>query len=400
MVNLLIVDDETELVKNIAGYLTSYPGEFKVLTAHSAEQGEQLLAREEVHILLTDVRLPGKDGIELVRRALKLRPTLRVVVMTAFPSPEIHKAALEAGALRYAEKPLDLEELRELLLATAAEERGWSGSVGGLEIFDIAQLLALTGKSKTIRVSCGQDRGVLVFESGQLVHASTSTLEGCEAFFVMAGWAEASFEELKGNRGRKYPRNVTMSTTNLMLEAARLRDEARAAGSHDQVFPLDETVSEVSQAARADLWPVSELAPQGRERKETRGMPIKEHLSQLQGIEGFMGAAVFAATGEMLDSLTSANIDIKTVGTFANNALLNAQKATDQMGVGRGNLVQIRAPQATVIMRCLNEATDFATTAAGKAHFHTVVVMNPEGNIGMGVMVLDKIVGKIAEEFH
>ena len=129
-------------------------------------------------------------------------------------------------------------------------------------------------------------------------------------------------------------------------------------------------------------------------------MAVKDHLEDFQSIEGFRGVAVFTAQGEMIEGLAQAKVDVKTIGMFANNALLNAQKATDQMGVGRGNLVQIRAPEAIVLMRCLNEATDFAATAEGKAHFHAVVVMGPEGNTGMATMLLDRAVGKIAEELR
>ncbi len=127
-------------------------------------------------------------------------------------------------------------------------------------------------------------------------------------------------------------------------------------------------------------------------------MAIKDLLTEFESIEGFRGVGVFSAQGEMLDGIAKSDLDIKTVGTFANNALLNAQKATDAMGVGRGNMMTLRAPEATVMMRCLNEATDFAATKAGKAHFHTVVVMAPESNTGMAAMVLDKVVTKIADE--
>ena len=127
-------------------------------------------------------------------------------------------------------------------------------------------------------------------------------------------------------------------------------------------------------------------------------MAMKDHLGEFEDVQGFQGAAVFTAQGEMLEGIAKGKLDIKTVGLFANNALLNAQKATDQMGVGRGNMVQIRAPEALVLMRCLNEATDFAATKDGKAHFHCVVVLEPEGNIGMAGMVLDKVVAKIADE--
>jgi predicted regulator of Ras-like GTPase activity (Roadblock/LC7/MglB family) len=126
-------------------------------------------------------------------------------------------------------------------------------------------------------------------------------------------------------------------------------------------------------------------------------MGVKDNLAMLQGAEGFLGAAVFTSAGEILESVAVGGQDMKTIGMFANNALLNAQKATDAMGVGRGNMMQVRAPQAIVLMRCLNEATDFAATSKGKAHFHTVVLMSPEGNVGMAGMLLDKVVGEIAE---
>ena len=107
---------------------------------------------------------------------------------------------------------------------------------------------------------------------------------------------------------------------------------------------------------------------------------------------GNLASKMFA---EAVEKRTNGQIKITI---YANNALLNAQKATDQMGVGRGNFMQIRAPQAIVLMRCLNEATDFAAVKEGKAHFHTVVVLSPEGNIGMAGMMLDKAVVKIADE--
>jgi len=126
-------------------------------------------------------------------------------------------------------------------------------------------------------------------------------------------------------------------------------------------------------------------------------MNIREQLSTFSDIVGFRGAAVFSPQGEMIDGVTRDGLDINSVGLLANNALLNAQKATDQMGIGRGNLMQIRAQQGIVLMRCYNEATDFAATNTGKAHFHMVVVMEPEGNVGMANMALDKVVGDIAE---
>jgi hypothetical protein len=70
------------------------------------------------------------------------------------------------------------------------------------------------------------------------------------------------------------------------------------------------------------------------------------------------------------------------------------------MDVGRGQLVHVDAPKAHVIARCLNEATDFATTASGRAHLHVVLVLDKEGNLAMGKMKLESIIKELAQYFR
>ena len=91
---LLLVDDELPLLRNLASYLGSFEGEFDVLTAPTAEDALDILEKHgSVSVLLTDIRLPGMDGIELVRRVSDLRPDLSVLVMTAFPFPPERRLA-------------------------------------------------------------------------------------------------------------------------------------------------------------------------------------------------------------------------------------------------------------------------------------------------------------------
>ena len=397
MIRLLVVDDEAQLVRNIAEYLRSFADEFDVSTAGTGEEGVDAVAASGPEVLLTDVRLPGIDGLEVVRRALATKPDLKVVVMTAFGSSELRDIALREGAIRFVEKPVDLEELRALLLDIAGAGQGWSGQVGGLDIFDVAQLLALSGKSKVVRVRRGKEQGALAFEHGTLAHASTPEVSGEEAFYRMAAWEGGTFEEVPSRSGRRYPKNIRMSTTQLMIEAARLRDEAE----RDRSLTTGKKTRDAAGVADRKREPAPPALNRGAHhgtRKEAVLMAIRDHLNELQGVEGFQAAAIFSAQGEMLEGFTTTKMDIKTVGAFANNALLNAQKATDQMGVGRGNRLQIGAPQATILLRCLNEATDFAATAAGKAHFHAIVVLTPDGNAGMASMILEKALAKIADE--
>jgi CheY-like chemotaxis protein/predicted regulator of Ras-like GTPase activity (Roadblock/LC7/MglB family) len=401
MAKLLIVDDEIPLLHNLASYLGSFPKEFTVLTAASGENALATLQESsDIDILLTDVRLPGIDGIELVRQAVARQPDLGVVVMTAYPSASVRQGATAAGALRYLEKPLDLKQLRRILLQVNEARSGWSGSIGGLDIFDFTQLFIMSGKSRAIRVSHGRKDGVLVFLEGNLVHASSLALKGDDAFFAMATWSGGVFEELDAETAAGFQRNVNSPTSHLMMEAARMRDEERRGepGSADDINDSGQPGSGNRAGVDKDRRGIKKQKKQQHTTEKENNMAIKDQLAEFQEIAGFQGAAVFTAQGEMLDGIAKGKVDIKTIGMFANNALLNAQKATDQMGVGRGNLMQIRAPKATVLMRCLNEATDFAATKEGKAHIHAVVVMEPEGNVGMATMILDKAIAKIADE--
>ena len=127
---------------------------------------------------------------------------------------------------------------------------------------------------------------------------------------------------------------------------------------------------------------------------------LDETLGKLRDIEGFMAVGVFTPNGEMAAQVTAANLKLAEIGSLANDVLLKAQKATDVMNVGRGQVVHIEAPKAHIIARCLNEAEDFSQTQAGKAHIHLIVLMSRDANLAMAKIKLDSIIHQVAEAFR
>jgi CheY-like chemotaxis protein len=228
MPKLLVVDDEPDLLRTIAHWLASGADDFSVTTAPDGEQALDLIKRQPVDILLTDVRLPGIDGIELVQRVLAGWPATKVIVMTGLPSPDLQARAIKGGALHFIKKPFTASTLLGVL-REAATIGGWSGSVSGLDIFDLTQLLAMTQRSRSVRVRAGGKDGVIVLEDGQLTHATANGHAGADAFYEMVCWNGGTFEDIPQPDLAAFPRNVEVSTAHLILEAARLRDEARAA---------------------------------------------------------------------------------------------------------------------------------------------------------------------------
>lgn len=284
--------------------------------------------------------------------------------------------------------------LQRTLKEGAHKRSGWSSSVGGFDIFDLVQLFVMTRKSIAIEVSCefcGDQRGFLVFRDGHLVHASARGLSGEAAFYEMVEWDGGTFAEVAAQEAASLEPNISSSTNYLMMEAARLIDERE----RDPPLESQDPALVPEGGIAGDMTKMN-----SKPRKENSIMAIKDHLSQLETVEGFQAVAIFNPQGELLEAIAKSRASIKTIGVFANNVLLNAQKATEQMGLGRGKVLEIHSPQAHLIMRCLNEATDFAVTKEGKVHIHAVVVMDPEGNIAMAELVLEKVIAAIAEELR
>ncbi|MCU0621470.1 MAG: sigma-54 dependent transcriptional regulator, partial [Gemmatimonadales bacterium] len=115
---ILVVDDERTLARVIKAWFTE--SGYETETAADATEALQLLERLRPDVVFTDVRLPGIDGIALLRRIREFDPTISVVVMTAHGTIEGAVEAVKLGAFDYVKKPVDLEELR--LLAERARE--------------------------------------------------------------------------------------------------------------------------------------------------------------------------------------------------------------------------------------------------------------------------------------
>ena len=110
MPTILIIEDEAKMRRLLE--LNLGEDGFKTLSAGDAETGLKLLASEPVHLVLTDLKLPGMSGLEFLQAAKRQNAALPIVVMTAFGSVETAVEAMKAGASDYVLKPFSLAEMR------------------------------------------------------------------------------------------------------------------------------------------------------------------------------------------------------------------------------------------------------------------------------------------------
>lgn len=106
---ILIVEDDEIFLRPLQRTLEVVP--YEVLTVSSGEEAIDLLKNEDVDLVLTDRRLPGMDGVELVRRLKADHPDLAVVVMTAYGTIESAVEAMRIGAADYLVKPFESAEV-------------------------------------------------------------------------------------------------------------------------------------------------------------------------------------------------------------------------------------------------------------------------------------------------
>jgi DNA-binding NtrC family response regulator len=119
---ILVVDDQPDFTRGMVRLLAApFPG-VDILEAGSGEAALAILRKRPVRVLLTDLRMPGLSGLDLLARALELDPTVSVVLLTGHGDIETAVSALKSGAYDFLTKPVETDRLTAVL--AKALERG------------------------------------------------------------------------------------------------------------------------------------------------------------------------------------------------------------------------------------------------------------------------------------
>jgi CheY-like chemotaxis protein len=358
---VLAVDDEKSFTASLAVGLRTYDSSLRVVTADNGLEAVQVLESQPVDLVLTDVRMPQMDGFELLAHMSRHFPSLPVLVMTAFGTPDIERQLAGLGVNQYIEKPVDLEALAGRIMSVLAN--GASGNVRGITLPTFVQMIEIEKKSCTVTVTAAGRMGRLYFERGVLLDAMTETARGEEAALEILTWNGAAMQ-IQGDC-RATERMISVDLENLLIESCRREDERKQTTE-----------------------------------KENDNMSSQEKLKELSAISGFAGIGVYTPQGEALDLLTADGGFTKDVGVLANNVLMNAQKASLEMGAGRGQFVHIEGEKAHVLARCCNEGTDPLKSQPGKAHIHVVLALRSDDSIGLAKMRLNSVAVRLADDFR
>lgn len=291
MANVLIVDDE-QSYRQLLSLVFESDGH-AIRTAMNGREALENLQASPADIIISDVKMPDMDGIELLRAVRETQPDLGVVLMTAFASVETAREAFKLGADDFIQKPFDVEELKLIVRKTlekqelivenrafkrAQRERGSVTNIVGSSakmdaIFQMIETVAevqstvlLTGESgtgKELVARAIHDRSPRAEKPFISINcgAFTETLLESELF----GYVKGSFTGANANRkglfeaadkGTIFLDEIGDMSPAMQVKLLRVLQERRVrpVGAHDEI-PID---ARVIAATNRDLKKMSE----------------------------------------------------------------------------------------------------------------------------------------------
>ncbi len=387
MKKILIVDDEEDMVWSLQKNLGNEMEELDIFTARSAEEALELVHAVSFDLIITDIKMPGMSGIELLVQVKNISPQTGVVVMTAYPTPEYRKDALCKGCFQFIEKPFDIRDLREIVRNSLADH-GFRGTVAGIELPDIIQINCISRVTAALRVRTREQEGIIYFRNGRIVHAICDDCEGEEAFYAVLSFAGGTLESMRGSETPDV--TIDRGYEALLMEGMRRIDESQRSGA-DRIGDFDEDFVLAEAEEEAGSGPAVELNEPKTPNVKEDPMALESYLQQLKEIKGYKAAGIMNFTGEMLayDS-EDRQIDLGVVGATFNDIFRSAHEASKKIGLDACKEQVISTPKGVVVMRC--SGTD------APAHFHVIGVLSSDGNQALMKMQIEKMVPGVMTE--
>ena len=415
MKNVLIVDDEKSFLLSLSGGLKSYSDKFNVLIAFNGKEAVKILQSTKIDLVVTDLKMPEMDGFQLLAYLTRHFPDIPTIVITAFGTPDMEAKLLTIGATQYMEKPLDFDVLADSIRQHIDREDS-QGHIRGVNLGMFLQFLELERKTCTLTITSRENIGSLYFLEGELINARTETSEGEQAAYEIIGWDETEIEINDSCTNKT--RSITSPLSFILMESCKIKDEEleQVEGQKtDNIeekdiynieeidFLVDKEEDEIKQNYIEEEHKEHLVSwPEGKYKSNESGITAaREKLESFKSITGFEGVGILTPTGEPIVMLPAAEeLNLTEIAVLANNILVNAQKASQEMDIGDCKMIHIETDRVHLLMRCLNEGQDSFKAYSDKVHIHMILMLSCETGIGLAKMKMASVIKSLVDDFR
>jgi len=219
----LIVDDEETLTWSMAKSLSKDRDKYEVMIANNGREALGLLKKDKIDLVISDIRMPDINGLDLLVRIKMEHPQTKVIIMTAYGSSDVQKEANRRGSLFYIEKPFEINDIRKIIIDLIGKKKGFQGKVFDVQLTDIIQMNCLGRLTTALVITRNGEKGVIYFNEGEIIHAECGEKKGSDAFYRILSWDEGEFIS---NIGFIPPvQTIFQSWEHLLVEAMRRTDD-------------------------------------------------------------------------------------------------------------------------------------------------------------------------------
>jgi DNA-binding NarL/FixJ family response regulator len=259
---ILILDDDSDWLSLCREQLSILPSAPEILTANNAKRALALLETEEIRLLISDLKMPRIDGLQMIAIVRRRFPATRTVVLSGLEDEEYRSRAYALGvdlfwlkAEMQRNSKLFSECIESLLGQTDREHDTGFRGVQSKSLMDIIQMECLSRTSTVLRITRGPLVAKLWMLDGDLIDAECDGARGEAVFQRLLAWKTGTFENLPPEPGRE--RTIHKPVNALLLESAQSMDES--------AHPSMEPESIESNLHRKTMWKLAQLTREGAE---------------------------------------------------------------------------------------------------------------------------------------
>jgi len=406
--HVLIVDDEPDVLEVIEAGLAMLNNRFTVVTCQNGHEAIELLESQPIDMVVTDLKMPEVDGLELLAYMTANFPALPAIVISGFGTPENMQKLDKLGIYLFMDKPLSVQKLSRYIIE-GLQEASQNGSVSGISIAGFLQLIEAEQKTCLLEVQGkGKRTGFFYFRQGKLYDAVFKRQRGEQAALSIIAWeyAKLSFRNIPH---RTIKRRINISIMQLILESSRLKDENESdqetdasskASSGESVYD-DAEWEQLIENSINNSQPETEGGDQKKtklQKNASKELPIiyqqtfnyaegsnfmaglKETLKDMTDeMDGVIAVGVAGMDGITVAEHNPGGADMDAIAAkFAMLMKLGQRATADIKGMGEFEENLIQSQNAWVLTRFLNK------------NYYLVIAVNREGTLGNARLVAKK----------
>jgi CheY-like chemotaxis protein len=220
--NVLIVDDDKDLLFLLKEGLSAFSSAYNLFVASNALQAREILSEKTIHTVVTDVKMPGESGLDLLLFIRRSFPDLQVIIMTGYADINIKRSVLYGGAYAFMAKPFSLRVMGQKII-DSLEQSNKDAFWENLSLSDVLQFIGLGRYSSSVSVTAAENKGKIDIFKGDFIGANTDHSEAIPAVSEMLGWKNTDIE--LSHLKNKTPENASESILSVLMKATSKLEE-------------------------------------------------------------------------------------------------------------------------------------------------------------------------------